>query len=162
VLVGYRRQRAPKAWWAFDLTQAGVILTTLLAMVCLYAAIHSGLLLQPDMQIEGNGSSDTELMWFADRIDGALPTPAVLSIPMWSWRVAMLLWALWLAASLLRWLPWAWTSFRKDRWFALPPRPAPLPPPATPEAGLISDSEPTPLPEPTPGGTLPPDPTEAP
>jgi len=125
VLVGFRRQRAPKAWWAFDLTQLAVIFATMVAMVCLYAAIHSGLLLQPDMQIEGNGSSATELMWFADRISGAMPTPAVLSIPMWTWRVAMLLWALWLAASLLKWLPWTWTSFRKDRWYAMPPVQAP-------------------------------------
>ncbi len=167
VLVGFRRQRAPKAWWAFDLTQLGVIFGTFVAMVCLYAAIHAGLLLQPDMQIEGNGSSATELMWFADRIDGAMPAPAVLSIPMWSWRVTMLLWALWLAASLLKWLPWAWTSFRKDRWIAMPPAPpahlrkgrkgarqAPAAKP--PEA-------PAPAPEPeAPAPVMPADPTEAP
>ena len=165
VLVGFRRQRAPKAWWAFDLTQLGVIFATLVAMVCLYAAIHAGLLLQPDMQIEGNGSSATELMWFADRIDGGLPTPAVLSIPMWSWRVAMLLWALWLAASLLKWLPWAWTSFRKDRWYAMPPTPALTPNPSADVGEGFTPSrqheaaQPAPEPEPP---TLPSDPTEAP
>jgi hypothetical protein len=174
VLVGFRRQRAPKAWWAFDLTQLGVIFATLVAMVCLYAAIHAGLLLQPDMQIEGNGSSATELMWFADRIDGALPTPAVLSIPMWSWRVAMLLWALWLAASLLKWLPWTWASFRKDRWYAMPPTPAPVrakaggAPPSTrePEPAKAEPAPPAAEPElPTPEAEPPPmpaDPTEAP
>ena len=166
VLVGFRRQRAPKPWWAFDLTQLAVVFTTLVALVCLYASIHAGLLLQPDMQIQGNGSSATELMWFADRIDGALPTPAVLSIPMWSWRVAMLLWALWLAASLLKWLPWTWTSFRKDRWFAMPPTPAPghakgrrrNQAPA-PQQAVASPQEPKPEPQPP---VLPADPTEAP
>ncbi len=165
VLVGFRRQRAPKAWWAFDLTQLGVIFGTAVALICLYASIHAGLLLQPDMQIEGNGSSATELMWFADRIDGALPTPAVVSIPMWTWRVAMLLWALWLAASLLKWLPWAWRSFRQDRWYAMPPAPRkghatgsrvePAAPAAKPEpSGRDPDPE-APPPMPT-------DPTEAP
>ncbi len=159
VLVGFRRQRAPKAWWAFDLTQLAVIFATMVALISLYAAIHAGLLLQPDMQIEGNGSSATELMWFADRIDGAMPTPAVLSIPMWSWRVAMLLWALWLAASLLKWLPWTWTSFRKDRWFAAPP--APERPRG--KGGLDPSASAAPAPTtPAPAPILPADPTEAP
>ncbi len=171
VVVGFRKQRAPQSWWAFDLTQLAVIGTTLLGLVCLYAAIHSGLLLQPDMQIEGNGSYDTELMWFADRVDGALPTPAVLSIPLWSWRVAMLLWALWLAASLLKWIPWTWKAFLQDRWYAMPPTPAPprqgkgprreTAPATTP----IPDPEPDPDPEPGPDPArpvLPSDPTEAP
>ncbi|MFH1467501.1 MAG: hypothetical protein ABIO70_24160 [Pseudomonadota bacterium] len=123
VLVGFRARRAPKSWWAFDLTQLGLVLATMIALGCLYAAIHAGLLLQPEMQIQGNGSSDTELMWFADRVAGALPTPAVISIPMGAWRVTMLLWALWAAASLLSWLPETWRAFRKDRWFMMPPTP---------------------------------------
>jgi hypothetical protein len=156
VLVGFRRQRPPKAWWAFDLTQFAVIIGTLVALICLYAAIHSGLLLQPDMQIEGNGSSATQLMWFVDRTDGALPTPALLSIPMWSWRVAMLLWALWLAASLLKWLPWTWKSFSAERWFALPPRGVAAAAPA-PEQG--QDHE---VPAEQDSPVMPSDPTEAP
>ncbi|MEE2751166.1 MAG: hypothetical protein VX519_07035 [Myxococcota bacterium] len=117
IVVGYRSEHAPKIGWVFNLSQLTIIGTTLIALGCLYASIHSGLLLQPDTQIRGNGSSAQELLWFADRIEGALPTPAVLSIPTWSWRVVMLLWALWLAASVLRWLPWTWKAFRKDGWF---------------------------------------------
>ncbi len=158
VVVGFRKQRAPKSWWAFDLTQLAVIGATLVGLICLYAAIHSGLLLQPDMQIQGNGSRGTELMWFADRVDGALPTPAVLSIPLWSWRVAMLLWALWLAASLLKWLPWTWTAFRKDRWYAMPPTPAP-PRKGKGRNGRKSEMAAQSEPEPP---VMPSDPTEAP
>ncbi len=159
VVVGFRRQKPPSSWWAFDLTQLAVVGATVVALACLYASIHSGLLLQPDMQIEGNGSAQTQLQWFADRVDGALPTPAVLSIPMWGWRVAMLLWALWLAASLLRWLPWTWRAFRHERWYLLPPPAAPLEPPARP----AQPAKPAPAAQPEPPRPVPPtDPTDAP
>jgi len=81
------------------------------SLALLYAAIHRGLLFPPDMQVAGNGSSDARLAWYADRVDGALPTVGVLSLPLWIYRVAMLLWALWLAASLVRAVGWGWRAF---------------------------------------------------
>ncbi len=125
VLVGLRERKAPSHWLAFDLLQLGLLGCTFLAALGLYSAIHAGLLLQPDTQIMGNGSSAQELIWFADRTEGALPTPGVFSVPMWSWRVVMLLWALWLVASLLRWSPWAWRAFKLERFYLLPPKPEP-------------------------------------
>ena len=161
VLVGFRARRAPKSWWAFDLTQVALVLATMVALACLYAAIHAGLLLQPDMQIQGNGSSDTELMWFADRVPGALPTPAVISVPMAAWRVTMLLWALWAAASLLSWLPATWRAFRQDRWYMLPPPAPPRPRPG--QAGPTASAAPAAAPTPAvPPPVLPADPTDAP
>jgi hypothetical protein len=35
----------------------------------------------------------------------------VLSLPLWLYRVGMLVWALWLAASLVRAIGWGWRSF---------------------------------------------------
>jgi hypothetical protein len=35
----------------------------------------------------------------------------VLSVPLFVYRSLMLLWALWLAWSLLKWLRWAWQCF---------------------------------------------------
>jgi len=32
-------------------------------------------------------------------------------LPLMAYRVAMLLWALWLASALLKWLSWGWTCF---------------------------------------------------
>jgi hypothetical protein len=40
-----------------------------------------------------------------------LPQAWVLSLPLLVYRVLMLLWALWLAFSLLKWLNWAWTCY---------------------------------------------------
>ncbi len=130
--LGVRARKPAKAWWAFDLAQGGLLVLTLLALVALYASIHTGLLFQPDMQIEGNGSTAAELRWFADRVDGPLPRPAILSLPLWTWRVPMLLWSLWLAVSLLRWLPWAWRAWTTEGAWRSPPRGLRGPGPAAP------------------------------
>jgi hypothetical protein len=58
------------------------------------------------MQISSNGSSSFLLHWTQDRIGPDMPQPWVLTVPMWVFRVLMLLWALWLAYSLLNWLRW--------------------------------------------------------
>jgi len=63
------------------------------------------------MQVQGNESSAELLRWYADRVADTTPAAGVLSLPLWAYRGAMLLWALWLAASLIRWLGWAWRSW---------------------------------------------------
>ena len=109
--MAWRKERPSADRIAFNLVQLGLIGLTLVALGCLYAAIHTGLLWQPDSQVAGGGSTDDQLIWFVDRIDGALPQPTVVSLPIWVWRVVMLAWSLWLAASLVRWLPWAWRAW---------------------------------------------------
>jgi hypothetical protein len=46
-----------------------------------------------------------------DRTAAQLPQPLVFSVSIWFYKLAMLLWALWLSFALLRWLPWAWRQF---------------------------------------------------
>lgn len=133
-LAWRRDHTAVSALW-FDLRQLVLAGWTLAACVTLTEAIHQGLLGQPDMQIEGNGSYGSHLVWYQDRVDnidglgGLLPRPWVLSISMWWYRGLMLAWALWLAWSLIRWLPWAWHSFSAGglwrQLIALPSRPLP-------------------------------------
>ncbi|MCB9663257.1 MAG: hypothetical protein H6732_04025 [Alphaproteobacteria bacterium] len=134
VALGWRKARPLEHPLAFDLLQVGLVGLTLFALLCLYVAIHAGLLLQPDMQVAGAGSHAGELVWIVDRVDGALPQPAVLWFPMWTWRLAMLLWALWLAASLVRWLPWGFGAWTEGGAFKrLRPLRTPQGPPAAPE-----------------------------
>jgi len=128
LLLGYRRSRPPGGPLAFNALQVGVVVSTLVALVVLYAAVHAGLLFAPDMQIAGEGSWGTNLSWYVDRIDGAMPRPLLLSLPLWVWRVLMLLWALWMAASLVSWLRWGWGSFSEGgliQWSAPPAKTAP-------------------------------------
>lgn len=109
------RQRAfaepPRRAWLFKLTQLGLVLWTLIALAALFNAIQVGLLGYPDMQISGMGSSASQLNWFSDRHGNALPTAWVISLPLLAFRLLMLLWASWLAYSLLRWLKWGWEAF---------------------------------------------------
>ena len=95
----------------FNAIQAGLALLTLIGLGLLCTAVAYGLLGAPEMQITGNGSYGTSLQWYQDRWSDALPTAWVISLPLWVYRVLMLLWALWLANALLGWLHWGWGQF---------------------------------------------------
>ncbi|MDY6790019.1 MAG: hypothetical protein SWH54_02005 [Thermodesulfobacteriota bacterium] len=109
------RQNHPfgKSWFSFNATQLILVAWTVAALIGLYLSIQKGLLGIPNMQIAGNGSSDFWLHWTQDRIEGTTPQPQVLSLPLFVFRILMLLWALWLAHSLLKWLRWGWQCFSK-------------------------------------------------
>ena len=91
--------------------QVLLALWTATSLGILFIAIHQGLLGDPQMQVTGNGSSAQWLQWTADRADGPLPIASIWSAPLLAYRLAMLAWALWLAAALIRWLRWAWDCF---------------------------------------------------
>jgi hypothetical protein len=111
LVLAWRRQRPGLSSGWFNVRQLILAGWTVIALGCLIGAITAGLLGQPDMQIEGNGSYRWTLQWFQDRTNGGVPRPWVVAVSMWWYRGAMLAWALWLAWSLIRWLPWAWQSF---------------------------------------------------
>jgi len=134
LLLGWRRERPGPATsrWRFNFRQIFLFGWTLVALIVLMASIRGGLLGQPEMQISGNGSVASSLRWFQDRASATLPRAWVLSVPLWFYRVAMLLWALWLAGSMLKWLRWGWGSFSVGGvWRKRPPTnpPATIPPP---------------------------------
>lgn len=118
--LAWRKEQPVENRNLFNLAQLGLLGLTLIAMVSLYAAIHTGLLWQPDMQVSGAGSNDGRLVWMVDRVASAMPRPTVVSFPLWSWRVVMLGWSLWLAASLVRWLPWAFRAWTDGGWIRQP------------------------------------------
>jgi hypothetical protein len=97
--------------WVFNLLQLGIILLTFSALIILMFVVGAGLLGNPDMFIVGNGSSRTYLRWFQPRTGPELPTTSVVSVSVWYYRLFMLIWALWLATALLRWLSWGWKQF---------------------------------------------------
>jgi len=110
----YRKQYImPDSRWFFNFRQLGLIVWTIAALYLIYIAIHSGLLGIPNMQISGNGSSWTFLSWYQDRIADKLPEPWILFLPLYVFRIIMLIWALWMAQSLIQWIRWMWGSFSK-------------------------------------------------
>ncbi|MBI5896787.1 MAG: hypothetical protein HZB24_12560 [Desulfobacterales bacterium] len=105
-----QRQAMPGGWFTFDLIQIGLVLWTVAALVALFTAVQAGLVGQPDMQIEGNDSTNLALHWTQDHIGEGMPQPWVFSLPVWGYRLLMLAWSLWLALALLGWLKWGWRS----------------------------------------------------
>jgi hypothetical protein len=125
------RRRTPemgRGW--IVVRQVGIVLTTLVALGVLFASIHHGLLGLPDMQVEGNGSSESVLRWFADRTGAVLPQPWMVSVPLMAYRGVMFFWAVWIAWSLLNWLKWGWGSFTTGGAWKSAPKPPPKPAPA--------------------------------
>ncbi len=101
---------------SFNASQFLLILLTLVATGALAFALQNGLLGHPDMLISGNNSNSAVLHWYQARItETALPQPTVVSIPIMAYRVTMLLWALWMAFYLLRWVKWGWNCFTSER-----------------------------------------------
>jgi hypothetical protein len=112
MLLGWRAKLATETTaFKFNLIQIGLVVLTLVALSTLFYAVKQGLLGYPEMHIAGNGSSAFLLNWYEDRTTGTLPQVWVISTPVWIYRILMLLWALWLAFALLRWLKWGWQCF---------------------------------------------------
>ncbi len=65
-------------------------------------------------QVTGNGSNAYQLNWFSDRIMAQTPEVVLWSVPVYIYRVMMLLWSIWLAFSFLKWVKWGWKSFTQD------------------------------------------------
>ena len=124
-------------WLGYNASQVGLVALTATALGILLFAVSAGLLGNPKMFILGNGSTSTLLRWFQARSEGtSLPMCSCVSVSIWWYRFAMLLWALWLAISVLGWLGSAWKSFASGGFFRQRTRPAPkatiLPPPTIP------------------------------
>ena len=102
---------------------------TVVVLGIFIGVVASGLLGNPEMFIRGNGSDPTLLQWYQDGSDGTLTRPSYLSISIWWYRLFMLLWALWLAASLIRWLAWGWRQFVAGGCIRRTPKITDAPPP---------------------------------
>ncbi len=113
----------------YNFLQVVLALLTLVTLGIFIAIVAEGLLGSPEMFIRGNGSTRTLLRWYEARCDGALPQPQCFSISVWWYRLLMLLWALWLATSLIRWLAWGWRQFSAGALFLRQPKVLKNPPP---------------------------------
>ncbi|HEY3517813.1 MAG TPA: hypothetical protein VGL98_12270, partial [Gammaproteobacteria bacterium] len=111
----------------FNLTQVGLGVLTVIALVAVVGAIPVGLLGRPDMQIASPVQYGL-LAWFADRTTAATPSASAISLSLWFYRAAMLAWALWLSLALLRWLPWAWRAYSAGGLWRSPLTPPPQAP----------------------------------
>ncbi len=124
IALDLRKKAARHEGRKFNFMQIGIAFLTIAAMGSLVFAISKGLLGHPDMNIIGNGSNSGLLRWYQDVSDRTLPQAWVFSIPMLTYRIAMLAWALWISFWLVGILKWGWQRFSTPRiWCSLPPKP---------------------------------------
>jgi hypothetical protein len=116
----------------YNFLQVVLIGVTAFSLCIFIGIVAQGLLGDPRMFIEGNGSTRTNLSWYQPRSDASLPTPGCYSVSIWWFRILMLAWALWLAASLIRWLRWAWQQFSTGGCFRKAEKKQATPPPLNP------------------------------
>lgn len=107
-----------------------VLIGVTAASLCIFIGIvGQGLLGDPRMFVAGNDSYLPNLIWYLPRSEAALPTPGCFTVSIWWFRILMLAWALWLAASLIRWLRWAWQQFSTGGCFRKAEKKPATPPP---------------------------------
>lgn len=116
----------------YNAVQVLLVLHTVALVTILIVVVGEGLLGSPKMFISGNGSTRTHLAWFEPRSGPLMPLGRCVSVSIWWYRFLMLLWALWLAAGLLRWLGNGWKTFSGGGLVRRRPAPMPLVPPAIP------------------------------
>ena len=108
------RWRSHIPWWRYNTMQVLFAGFTVVALLSIVFSLPGGLLGTPDMHVTGNGSFGNSLTWFADASKAVLPNAMAWSVPLWTYKVLILAWALWLSFALLRWLPWVWQCFAQD------------------------------------------------
>ena len=112
-LLAWRGQKDPQSfgWFSFDVLQLFLVVLTIVSLVTLVVVVSRGLLGTPEMFITGNGSVGSQLIWFSPAEGTELGQPWALSISIWYYRLLMLLWGLWLANAVIRWLMAGWQQF---------------------------------------------------
>jgi hypothetical protein len=128
-LVGFRERTTQLSTFRHNALQLGFVIWTFAFASALFDAVQSGLLVQPDMQVMGTDCSSSSLVWYVDDSGTTLPTPTLISVPLWIYRVLMLVWSLWLARQLLRWAPRALRAFMAGGIWKKRVKPQPPPPP---------------------------------
>jgi len=134
VAIDWRERHPIATPWRFNLAQIALAALSVVALLCLLASVRNGLLGMPDMVVRGADSHLGSLHWFADRSIDALPAAHVISLPLWSYNITMLAWALWLAWALVGWLRRAFTAWTQGGYWRAPvkPKPEPIEIPAVP------------------------------
>ena len=130
-----------QSWWVFSFTAAWLLLmrrreswqpgamsrtafnilqvllagfTVFAIFLLVFSGIRNGLLSAPDMGVEGIDSGSGTFTWFQDQTGGLVESPAVLSVPMWCYRLLFFVWAGWMAFALVKWLRWAFNAWKTN------------------------------------------------
>jgi len=148
-LVDWRKRLSPEGcYWKFDLLQLFFVGLTVAALIALFVALQTGLVGQPDLHVISRGYGPSDLKWFNDLSDSILPQGSAITLPIWLYRVVMLVWAFWMAWSLVRWSKEALAAFMQGGVW----QPVFKPRAAATAAGSAPEAAAPPIPAEVPGG----------
>lgn len=127
----YRSQHSPdfQRRWRSALIQLALLIIAAITLFIMVNTVITGLLSQPDMHTRNpllyGGIVDAihshhPYHWYSDSSSGELGASGIYSAPMWLYRLAMLMWSLWLSLHLVRWLRWGWKAINQDGFW--PPK----------------------------------------
>jgi len=128
--LGLRKRRASEdvSPVLYDASQVLVAALLVAAVASIVAAVASGLETAPEMFIAGNDSTASRLVWFEDRASETLAQPWLLSVPLWAYRGAVALWAVWVLVAGIGWSSWAWGCLKQHGLWRPLTKPLNLPP----------------------------------
>lgn len=98
--------------WLYRLEQLVLTGITLLVLYVLVSTIVTALTNDPNMYIVSAKYYNDWFTWFSDEITGEVPSPWILSVPMWVYLVLILAWVMWLVFTLLKWMRAWWESLK--------------------------------------------------
>jgi len=109
--------------WRYNALQIVIGGCSAIMILALVGSVAQSLIFgAPDMQVTGNGSYATSMNWYQDLVIKYLPETSVVSVPMWSYQILMLLWSIWLSVSLIAWLQWGWQKFSENGVYKAAPK----------------------------------------
>lgn len=94
--------------WHFKFMQIALFTLSAWALITLAITLPDGLLSSPDMRIIGENTYNTTLYWYQDQSPAQFPRAWIISLPLWCYKVTILVWSLWFAIALINWLRWGW------------------------------------------------------
>lgn len=98
--------------WLYRLGQLVLCGVTIFVLYFLVRTIVAALTNDPNMYIVGSNYTNGWFTWFSDEITGTVPSPWILSVPMWIYLVLILAWVMWLVFTLLQWMRAWWESLK--------------------------------------------------
>jgi hypothetical protein len=112
IAMGWRRKFELNKTTRFrsNLIQIFLFFWGLAAISTLLGTIENGLLGSPAMSIMGNGSYANIFNWYQDVSEGIIQSVEIIAVPVFYFRVLMLIWSLWLAMALIKWGVWVWEA----------------------------------------------------
>ena len=98
--------------WLYRIGQILLCAITLVVLIVLLRTIPAALTNDPNMYITGYQTSNEQFVWFSDQITASLPTPWIISLPMWIYFTLILVWVMWLVFTLLKWARVWWQTLK--------------------------------------------------